>query len=744
MQIDNPLIMNDWDIKEFLKAILIIQIAIYGVIVLDSFGLHAPLLRPLIAFVYLTFVPGMVLLRALKLHKLGCAQTVLYAVGLSITTVMFTGFCINVLYPLLGIKKPIALVPLVVTLTVVVLLLCIVAYVRDREFRDHGCTSGITLSAPFLFLSIIPFLAIFGTYLLNFYQNNAVQLLLILIIALLVFLMVWSRFIPDDLYLYAVFVIALTLLYHGSLISTYLAGWDIFQEYMTAAQVLSNGIWDPALGVLNNSSLSLAMLAPIMASVSGLTLVQVFKVIYPLFYALVPVGLYVMYKRMTDARVALLAVFLFMAFFTFYLEMVWLAKEEIAQLFLILSLLVLTDRQMNSILRSGLLIVFGFSMIVAHYSTAYFYMFLLLSAWLIWQLEDSFNLRGRLNLFRSPTKEQVAEKVANNRRPQARGNPISFVFILLFLVLSFAWYINLAGSISYIGALNVLDKLSSTTLGEFLNPTASQGLQLLTAQLSGLHAIAQYLQYIALVLIVIGFVLVFSKRIKMKFERPYSSLAAMSLILLVAAVLVPHVASTLSTSRIYHLCLIFVAPFAVFGGIAIYKWACGLRHVRWNEARLDSSLKLMSVFFVVYLLFNSGFVYAIAHEPNASAWLTGTLNPTSRVYSDQDVAGGVWLNTQSYKDPIRTDENTFNFLSAVLGKQPGYFYNWTAVASGEEHVTTPSYMFFIASKNPDINLQATNTVQQPLTNVSSANVNSVSIFANTKVIYDNGDVTIYY
>lgn len=744
MQIDNPLGMNDWDLKEFLKAILIIQIAVYAVIILDSSGIHTPVLRPLIAFTYLTFVPGMVLLRALKLHRLGSAQTVLYAAGLSITTVMFTGLCINKIYPLLGIEKPIALTPLVVTLTAIVLLLCIVAYVRDREFRNPGGTSGITLSAPFLSLSIIPFLAIFGTYLLNFYQNNAVQLLLLVVIALLVLLMAWSRFIPDDLYPYAVFVMALTLLYHGSLISTYLAGWDIFSEYLVAAPVLSNGIWDSTLPALNNSVLSLTMLAPIMASVTGMTLVQVFKVVYPLLYALVPVGLYVVYNRMTETRVALLAVFFFMAFFAFYLEMVWLAKEEIAQLFLVLSLLLLTDRQMNATMRGGLLIVFVFSIIVAHYATAYFFMFVLLSGWLIWRLEDRFNLQGRLSRFRSPIKEHVTDKVANNRRFQeARGSPINFVVILLFLVLSFAWYVYLAGSVSFTNALSVMQTLFGTTSEEFLNATASQGLQLLTAQVSGLHSVAQYLHYVTQALIVIGFVLVFSKRIKTKFERLYLTLSAGSLAVLVAAVLAPHLASTLNTSRIYALCLIFLAPFAVLGGIAIYRWACGLRRIQWNDTRLDSSLRLMSIFFVVYLLFNCGFVYVIAHDPISSPWLTGN-ESQYQIYSVQDVVGGVWLNAAGGKDLVIVDSLNYYFLGSVLSKgNIAQLYNWTSAASGMD-LPTPSYWYFIASKNPDVNLQATNAVQQPRTNVSSANVNTGSSFANKKVIYDNGDVRIYY
>ena len=95
MQINNPLQMNDWEIKKFLTVVLAIQLAMWGVIGLDYIGLQIPILRQLIGFIYLTFVPGIIILRILKLHKLGNIETLLYTVGLSIATLMFTGLLMN-------------------------------------------------------------------------------------------------------------------------------------------------------------------------------------------------------------------------------------------------------------------------------------------------------------------------------------------------------------------------------------------------------------------------------------------------------------------------------------------------------------------------------------------------------------------------------------------------------------------------------------------------------------------------
>ena len=123
MQVNNPFQMNDWEIKKFLKVVLAIQLVMWGVIGLDAIGLKIPIIRQFIGFIYLTFVPGIVILRILKLHKLGNIETFLYTVGLSIATLMFTGLFMNSLYPIFGISRPISTIPLIITISVVVLIL---------------------------------------------------------------------------------------------------------------------------------------------------------------------------------------------------------------------------------------------------------------------------------------------------------------------------------------------------------------------------------------------------------------------------------------------------------------------------------------------------------------------------------------------------------------------------------------------------------------------------------------------
>ena len=220
--------MTDWPIKRFLAVIFTIQLVLWCLVALAAIGFEVPVLRQVIGLVYLSFIPGVVILRTLKLHQQGSVKTLLYSVGLSLATVMFGGVIINSVYPFFDILKPVSLMPLMISFTVLISALCIIAYARDKKFSapTHVDVKGV-LSPPVLFLLLIPLLSILGTQLVNFYQNNILLMVLFAIIALTVILIGFNRFIPRGLYPLAVFSIALSLLFYRTLFSQYISGFDI-------------------------------------------------------------------------------------------------------------------------------------------------------------------------------------------------------------------------------------------------------------------------------------------------------------------------------------------------------------------------------------------------------------------------------------------------------------------------------------------------------------------------------------
>jgi uncharacterized membrane protein len=198
-----------------------------------------------------------------------------------------------------------------------------------------------------------------------------------------------DEFIHKKLYPLAVFAITISLLYHKSLISMYVTGYDIQFEYYLCNLVKINGIWDPTLPMVYNGMLSIVMLAPIYSIILNMGMTWVFKIIYPLLFSLVPLGLYLIFQKQTNDKIAFLACFFFMSLAMSFGEMTALARQEIAELFLVLLILLMIDKNMDKTKRSFLFIVFGISLVVSHYGLSYLYMLCLISSWLILVLVEN-------------------------------------------------------------------------------------------------------------------------------------------------------------------------------------------------------------------------------------------------------------------------------------------------------------------------------------------------------------------
>ena len=138
MQISNPLEMNDWQIRDFLAVVLAVQFILWGTILLEWAGVTIPIAPQLLGFIYLTYILGILILRCVRIHKLGTIRTLLFAVGLSLALLMFVGLFCNFVYPLFGYSQPLSLFALMITTSVIVLGLCVVSFTRDRMFSDES------------------------------------------------------------------------------------------------------------------------------------------------------------------------------------------------------------------------------------------------------------------------------------------------------------------------------------------------------------------------------------------------------------------------------------------------------------------------------------------------------------------------------------------------------------------------------------------------------------------------------
>ena len=741
MQINNPFQMNDWEIENFLKVVLAIQITVWGAMWLDAIGIQIPIIRQLVGFIYLTFIPGILILRILQLHKLGNIETLLYTVGLSIATLMFTGLLMNTIYPIFGISKPISIVPLIITISVVVLVLCVLCYMRDNDFSDPSFIDvGDVLSPPILFLCLVPFLSIFGTYLMNFYQNNIILLFLIIIIAIIVLLIAFDKFSPKNLYPLAVFIIAISLLYHRSLISMYIWGYDIQFEHYLCSLIKMNGIWDSTVCMLYNSMLSITMLAPIYSIVQNMEITWVFKIIYPVIFALVPLGLYRVFQKQTNDKIAFLSCFFFVSLFTFYGEMLALARQQIAELFLVLLILLMINKNMNKTKRSFLFIVFGISLAVSHYGISYIYMFCLISSWLILVSGENPAMQKLRNDFHSKFGRYKSEKLASNPKSlKIEYRTISSTFVLLFVVFTLTWYMYVSSSSPFNVIVHIGDHIASTIFTDFLNPEAAQGIgHILEGTVSPLHSVTKYLHLLSQFFIFVGVITLMLNRKEMKFEREYVAFSYINFAICFAGIAVPYFASSLNTTRLYQITLIFLAPFCVIGGITAFRMLSKVVRASWTNKSVRNAFKALSVFLAIFLFFNSGWVYEVTKDHPSSISLNNSIGGLRN--NVQEVSGVKWLSeVKINKSCVYGDKVGWLLLNGVIG------FDSARQCDGDTKIISVNSYIYLRSlnvKGEKIAITEKKYIKSYITLQNSTFFKEVLIHRNK--IYTNGGAQVYH
>ena len=149
MQIRNPITLNDWRIRHYFIAILALQLGLLFVQLLESTNIHIPFLQAILGFAFFSFIPGIIVLRILRVHNISTVETLLYAVGLSISALMFTGLLMSMLYPLFGISRPMSPDVTLMTLSVTTPILLLLSLVRDKKSSEPGYIDTETfLSRP--------------------------------------------------------------------------------------------------------------------------------------------------------------------------------------------------------------------------------------------------------------------------------------------------------------------------------------------------------------------------------------------------------------------------------------------------------------------------------------------------------------------------------------------------------------------------------------------------------------------
>ncbi len=679
---------NDWQLKHCVLFCAGITVTEVLLTVLAQAGFEIPVVHQIVGFVFLTFVPGILLLRILRIHSINIVESIVYSVGLSLALVMFSGAVINFLLPVIGIQHPIALYPILWTLTLEITALVIAAHARDGAYHTEK-QRGIPVPDinSILFLLIILLLVIAGVKISDLTGNNLALIVGLLGMALIVGLAAFKRVIRPGLYPPALFVISLGLLYQTSLMSPYLIGSDIYTEYLFFGDTVTGGIWNYLIPHPVNACLSIVMLGPAYSFMLGIDGIWIFKAIYPILFSFLPLIMFRFLRIQIGALPAFLSVFFFMAVPTFSLEIVSLCRQQIAELFFGLTFLLLVERNIGNIPKLFMMIVFSLSIIVSHYSLSFItliYLALLVPLVLV--------LRSRwfLTAWRWLT-QRTGGLPAQYGLPRAGTLPIMLLVAVtvIYYVLALTWYFTVAGGYNFLSLSNLWTSQSTEVsagigtnkVAQDLLIEAALGLDFLKVTWQG--QVFRFLQYITQFFIIVGCLRLLLMPKGLKFRIEYIALSALGVAMLAACIKLPSFAVAFNTTRWYHVLLITLAPFFIVGGQTVLQMlnaAWGKMRKRTADMEQERPVYLQVIttaVMVPYFIVTSGILYETTlmqgtttiEAPFSIALSSHRLDLMGN-FAKQDYYGAEWLSSHSPRSVyVYSDIHTWKML--LLNRFPG-------------------------------------------------------------------------
>lgn len=388
-------------------------------------------LRGILSFVFLTFIPGLLIILMLKVKKLDFWEYLIYTVGLSLAFIMFTGVGINWILPWLNITKtPLSLIPLLIGFNIILSIIWIIAFIRNRDILVHMKFPKIDFLNVLFFLIplVFPVLSIFGAILLNNGGSNHLTIsMLSSVCAYVFFVVIFRNKLNKNIYPLALFLIIFALITMGSMRSWYISHTDATLERHYAYKALTEQIWGN--NVIKNSydaMLSVTILPAVYSIFSNVNVNYILKLFFPfLFSFIAPILLYIYRKLLTDI-LAFLGVLFFLFQPTITAWTLLSPRQEIAFVFLGLILLNIFNKNLKHSTKNILFLIFGLSMIVSHYSTTYVALVIFLFTYIL-------IIIYRIIKNRKKNLEELIQKEENDLH-------FNGIILLCLFIFTYIWY----------------------------------------------------------------------------------------------------------------------------------------------------------------------------------------------------------------------------------------------------------------------------------------------------------------
>ncbi len=391
-------------------------------------------------------LPGYLAFKAIRHKNTSQIETLAFSLGLSLLFLMLAGLLLNVAH-YVGFGRPLQPGPILAMLDFGVIVLTVL----NRGTRYVLPRFSLTRFQWWLAggLLLLPLFAVFGAIRLNNGASNVLTMVLFAVVAAVFLLLLWKKDLKP-LYPYALFCIALAILFTVSLRGWTVTGHDIQREFYVFQLTASQGFWD--IGSLKdtyNACLSITILPTIFKHITSIPDPYIYKVVFQIIFALGVVPIYLFMRRLCGSQLALMGAFLFISFPTFLNDMPMLNRQEISFIFFSL-LMLLSFSGMPRRQKKILTVLFLLGSVISHYSSSYIVLGILVVGWLLYMF------LARLH------------KTNGKARLSLTFPTLNVTIILVAILLAFLWNAQITGT------TDGLEKTTSKTIAGLFNSSGQQ------------------------------------------------------------------------------------------------------------------------------------------------------------------------------------------------------------------------------------------------------------------------------
>ncbi|HEY3020875.1 MAG TPA: hypothetical protein VGJ32_11815 [Solirubrobacteraceae bacterium] len=321
--------------------------------------------------VLLLSVPGLLLLRALRVPGAAIVRFPVYVPCASLVVLIASGLTVDLAGLAWEAPEPLRAWPLLIGLE----LTCLGLFAA-------GATAPAEADVPWaelrprlvrLWPLALPLAAAAGALLLTNGQGAEVAIgaMAASLLTVLACALIAVRLSAPQLWL-VLYGVGLAAAWSFSLRGHFLYGFDISSEYHVAAKTFADAAWrTPHPHDAYGAMLSLTVLPASLQALTGVSALVLLKAVYPALFALFPPALFGIANRFLSRRFAFVAAAFVVVQSYFFQQLPAIARQEIGLLFFVGLVAAVVDRRLPRGAQACLVALLGAGVVVAHYSTTY-------------------------------------------------------------------------------------------------------------------------------------------------------------------------------------------------------------------------------------------------------------------------------------------------------------------------------------------------------------------------------------